>query len=100
MSWRADPVQSGPVGCLDIGAHAFSIASFVPARHFDDNVQILFRFERGSRVALWASQVAVGQLNGLRLRVFGDKGGLEWDRRSQTVFVSFSLESLLRLSGV
>jgi predicted dehydrogenase len=96
-AWRTDPVQSGPAGCLgDIGTHAFNIVSFVtglvcqqvaadlftfvPGRHLDDNVQVLLRFEGGSRGALWASQVAVGHLNGLRLRIFGDKAGLEWEQ--------------------
>jgi len=94
-AWRTDPARSGPAGCLgDIGTHAFNIVSFVtglacqdvaadlstfvPGRRVDDNVQILLRFQGGSRGMLWASQVAVGHLNGLRLRIFGDKAGLEW----------------------
>jgi predicted dehydrogenase len=51
---------------------------FVPGRRVDDNVQILLRYGNGARGAFWASQVAVGNDNGLRLRIFGEKGGLDW----------------------
>jgi predicted dehydrogenase len=93
--WRTDPAQSGPGGSLgDIGTHAFNLASFVtglnckelaaelttfvPGRRVDDNVQIMLRFAEGARGQLWASQVAAGNRNNLRLRVFGEKAGLEW----------------------
>src|SRR5258705_4428955 len=87
-AWRTDPAQSGPAGSLgDIGTHAYNLASFVtglnckelaaelhtfvPGRRLDDNVQIMLRFAEGARGMLWASQVAVGNQNNLRLRVFG-----------------------------
>ena len=93
--WRTDPAQSGPGGSLgDIGTHAYNLASFVtglncqelaaelstfvPGRRVDDNVQIMLRFAEGARGLLWASQVAPGNQNNLRLRVFGEKAGLEW----------------------
>src|SRR6266568_530720 len=93
--WRTDPAQSGPAGSLgDIGTHAYNIACFVtglrcdqvaadvsifvPGRRLDDNVQVLLRFEGGARGMLWASQVATGNENNLRLRVYGEKAGLEW----------------------
>src|SRR5712691_8155576 len=93
--WRTDPAQSGPAGSLgDIGTHAYNIACFVtglrceqvaadvsifvPGRRLDDNVQMLLRFEGGARGMLWASQVATGNENNLRLRVYGEKAGLEW----------------------
>ncbi|HEX6466316.1 MAG TPA: Gfo/Idh/MocA family oxidoreductase [Terriglobales bacterium] len=93
--WRTDPAQSGPAGSLgDIGTHAFNIVCFVtglpcrqvaadlsifvPGRRLDDNVQVLLRFEEKVRGMLWASQVAVGNANNLRLRVYGEKAGLEW----------------------
>lgn len=93
--WRTDPAQSGPGGSLgDIGTHAYNLAcfvtglkchqvaadvsTFVPGRRLDDNVHILLRFEEGARGMLWASQVATGNANNLRLRVYGDKAGLEW----------------------
>ena len=94
-SWRTDPVQSGPGGCVaDIGTHAYHMArfvsqlkveeisaqltAFVPGRRVDDDVQASLRFEQGALGLLWASQVAVGIENGLRFRVYGETGGLEW----------------------
>ena len=93
--WRTDPARSGAGGCLgDIGTHAYHLAqyvtglkldqlcadlsTFVPGRRLDDNVQILLRYQGGARGMLWASQVAPGHENGLRLRVYGAKGGIEW----------------------
>ena len=93
--WRTDPLQSGHGGCLgDIGTHAFNLAefvtglrceqiaadlsTFVPDRKLDDNAQMLLRFNHGVRGMLWASQVASGNENNLRLRVYGEKAGLEW----------------------
>jgi len=93
--WRTDPAQSGPGGSLgDIGTHAYNLAcfvtgltcrelaaelsTFVTGRRVDDNVQIMLRFEEGARGLLWASQVATGNQNNLRLRVYGEKAGLEW----------------------
>jgi len=94
-AWRTDPAKSGPGGSLgDIGTHAYNIACFVtglrcrevaadvsifvPGRRLDDNVQLMLRFEEGAKGALWASQVATGNANNLRLRVYGEKAGLEW----------------------
>jgi predicted dehydrogenase len=94
-NWRADPAKAGMGGALgDIGTHAHNLANFVSGmtpseicadvdaivegRKLDDNVQVLMRYANGARGMLWASQVAVGHENGLRLRIYGDKGGLEW----------------------
>jgi len=94
-NWRVDPEQSGAGGCIgDIGTHAYNLmryvtglrtdrlaadlTSFVPGRQLDDNVHIMLRFQSGAKGMLWASQVAPGNENGLRLRVYGDKGGIEW----------------------
>lgn len=93
--WRTDPKRSGAGGAIgDIGTHAYNLAAFVtgleteellaqlttfvPGRQLDDDTQILLRYRGGARGMLWASQVAVGHENGLRLRVYGTKGGLEW----------------------
>ncbi|MCX7888395.1 MAG: Gfo/Idh/MocA family oxidoreductase [Rhodobacteraceae bacterium] len=93
--WRTDPARSGAGGSTgDIGTHAFNLASFVtglelealaadlqsfvPGRRVDDNGHVLLRFRGGARGMLWCSQVAPGNENGLRLRVYGTKGGLEW----------------------
>jgi len=93
--WRTDPARSGPGGSLgDIGTHAYNLAcfvtglrceqlaaevtTFVPGRRLDDNVQVMLRFSEGAKGALWASQVASGNENNLRLRVYGEKAGIEW----------------------
>lgn len=93
--WRTDPERSGAGGCVgDIGTHAYNLAcfvagrtafslsadldTFVPGRRVDDNVNAMLRFEGGAKGMLWASQVAVGNENALKLRVYGSKGGLEW----------------------
>ncbi|MDJ0685474.1 MAG: Gfo/Idh/MocA family oxidoreductase [Alphaproteobacteria bacterium] len=93
--WRTDPVRSGAGGATgDIGTHAFNLAgfvsglrveslsadvqTFVPGRRVDDNAHVLLRYAGGARGMLWCSQVAPGNENALKLRVFGEKGGLEW----------------------
>ncbi|WP_422058157.1 Gfo/Idh/MocA family protein [Sphingomonas sp.] len=93
--WRVDPARSGAGGCIgDIGVHAFQLAEFVtglrvtrlladlaavvPGRALDDDCAILLRFDNRARGVLLASQIEVGELNGLRIRVYGDKGGLVW----------------------
>jgi predicted dehydrogenase len=94
-AWRNDPKQAGAGGCLgDIGTHAYNIAcfvtgleldalsadltSFVKGRPLDDNVHVMLRFKGGAKGMLWASQVAPGNENNLKLRVYGTRGGLEW----------------------
>ncbi|MEQ9037664.1 MAG: Gfo/Idh/MocA family oxidoreductase [Silicimonas sp.] len=93
--WRTDPARSGAGGSTgDIGTHAFNLASFVSGlelselsadlqsfvegRRVDDNGHVLMRFKGGARGMLWCSQVAPGNENALRLRIYGTKGGLEW----------------------
>ena len=94
-AWRTDPKQSGAGGSTgDIGTHAYNLASFVtgleleelaadvhtfvPGRRLDDNAHVMLRFRGGAKGMLWCSQVATGHENGLRLRVYGTKGGIEW----------------------
>lgn len=96
-AWRADPQQAGPAGCLgDIGTHAYQLAcfvtgmapselaaeltSFVPGRVLDDHVQMMLRYANGARGLLWASQVAAGCENALRLRVFGTEASIAFDQ--------------------
>ena len=96
--WRTDPARSGIGGCVgDIGTHAYNLAcfvsglsieslcadltSFVSGRILDDNVSVLLRFRGGAKGMLWASQVAPGNENALTLRVYGTKGGIEWDQQ-------------------
>lgn len=93
--WRTDPARSGAGGSTgDIGTHAFNLAgfvtgltletlaadlqSFVPGRRVDDNAHVMLRYQGGARGMLWCSQVASGCENGLRLRVYGTKAGIEW----------------------
>jgi predicted dehydrogenase len=93
--WRADPAQSGVGGCIgDIGTHAFNLAEFVsgltvericadvaavvPGRVLDDDCNVLLRFAGGARGVLIASQISAGARNGLRINVYGEKGGLTW----------------------
>ncbi|RSV14339.1 gfo/Idh/MocA family oxidoreductase [Sphingomonas sp. ABOLF] len=93
--WRTDPARAGIGGCLgDIATHAFQLAEHVsglraeavaadltihvPGRRLDDDVSALLRFEGGARGTLKASQVAAGEENGLKLRIHGERGGLEW----------------------
>lgn len=93
--WRGDPARAGGGGALgDIATHAYHLStfvlgetaqsisaetsSFVPGRRLDDDVQIRLRWASGVRGQLWASQVAIGASNGLRLRIYGETAALEW----------------------
>jgi predicted dehydrogenase len=93
--WRTDPARAGSSACLaDIGVHAHNLAlfvtgleldavsadltTFVPGRRLDDNAHVLLRFVGGARGVLTASQVAVGNLNNLSLKVYGTRAGIEW----------------------
>jgi len=93
--WRTDPKQSGISCCIgDIGSHAENLAefitglritemcadlhSFVPGRTLDDDGSILLHFDNGARGVLMASQVAVGEENPFRIRIYGEKAALEW----------------------
>ena len=98
-AWRTDPKRSGAGGCIgDIGTHIYQLmcdvsglslaelsadlTSFVKGRVLDDNAHIMLRFNAKGGISakgmIWASQVAPGNENGLKLRVYGTKGGLEW----------------------
>jgi predicted dehydrogenase len=96
-SWRTDPARSGKAGCMgDIGTHAHHLAeyvsglkvtelcaelkTFVPGRLLDDDGAALLRFEQGATGVLMASQVAAGEENNVKIRVYGEKGGLEWQQ--------------------
>jgi predicted dehydrogenase len=97
--WRTDPERAGASACLaDIGVHAHNLAAFVtglaleevaaelttfvPGRRLDDNAHVLMRYAGGAKGVLTASQVAPGHYNGLSLKVYGEKGGLEWQGES------------------
>ena len=93
--WRTDPARAGISCCMgDIGTHAENLAeyitglkitelcadltTFVPGRLLEDDGNVLLRFENGARGVLHASQISVGEENGLNIRVYGTKGGLKW----------------------
>lgn len=117
-AWRTDPAQSGLGGATgDIGTHAFNLAgfvtglklerlaadlqSFVSGRALDDNGHVMLRYAGGARGLLWCSQVAPGNENGLRLRVYGEKGGLEWaqENPNQLWFTPFGEPKRLLTRG-
>lgn len=94
-SWRTDPKRSGKAGCMgDIGTHAHHLAEymtglrvtelcaelnvFVPNRLLDDDGACLLRFDNGAKGVLMATQIAAGEENAIRIRIYGDKGGLDW----------------------
>jgi len=96
-SWRTDPKRSGKAGAMgDIGTHAHHLAEyitglkttelcaelnvFVPGRLLDDDGAVLLRFDSGARGVLVATQIAAGEENALKIRVYGEKGGLEWSQ--------------------
>lgn len=95
--WRTDPAKSGIGGCMgDIGTHAFNLAEYVSGlkvaklcadlnihiegRRLDDDAQILLKFENGATGMLAATQIATGAENNLRIRVYGEKAGLDWQQ--------------------
>ena len=117
--WRDDPARSGLGGCIgDIGTHAFSLAEFVadqpiqqlcaalgshvPGRQLDDDAAMLFKMEGGASGVLLASQVCTGEENPLKIRVYGDKGALEWRQEAPSSLIHRAVDQPLRVlrSGV
>lgn len=102
--WRTDPNRSGKAGCMgDIGTHALHLAeyvsgakctelcaevsTFVEGRLLDDDGAALLRFDNGATGTLMASQVCVGEENALKLRIYGEKGGLEWNQHEPNTLI-------------
>ena len=102
--WRTDPKRAGATCCMgDIGSHCANLAeyitgleisevcadlaTFVPGRQLDDDGSVLLHFSNGAHGVLWASQVAVGEENALAIRVYGDKGSLEWRQQEPNTLV-------------
>ena len=107
--WRTDPNIAGASSCMgDIGTHCENLAeyitgfritemcadltTFVGGRGLDDDGSVLLRFDGGARGVLWASQVAVGQENSLRIRIYGEKGGMEWRQEEPNTLVVHRLD--------
>lgn len=103
-AWRTDPSRSGIAGAMgDIGTHAENLAeyitglqiselcadlsTFVPGRKLDDDGNVLLRFHNGAKGVLFASQIAAGEENNLKIRVYGEKGGLEWSQMEPNTLI-------------
>jgi predicted dehydrogenase len=118
-AWRTDPGKSGKAGCMgDIGTHAAHLAEYisglqithlcadlqimVPGRALDDDGNVLLRFNNGATGVLMASQVAAGEENALKIRVYGEKGGIEWAQQEPNTLIVKWLDQptqLLRAGG-
>ena len=102
--WRTDPAQAGVSSCVgDIGSHAENLAryitgleiesliadltTFVPGRRLEDDANLLVHYKGGARAVLHASQIAVGEENGLAIRVYGDAGKIEWHQENPNYLV-------------
>jgi predicted dehydrogenase len=118
-AWRTDPARSGKSGCMgDIGTHAAHLAEYisglkitklcadlsivVDGRALDDDGNVLLKFDNGSNGVLIASQIAAGEENALRIRVYGEKGGLEWAQQEPNTLILKWLDApvqILRAGG-
>ena len=112
--WRTDPSKSGIAGAMgDIGTHAENLAeymtglrikeicadltAFVDGRALDDDGNVLLRFDNGAKGVLHASQISVGEENNLNIRVYGEKGGLEWHQQEPNTLVAKWLDKPTQL---
>lgn len=103
-SWRTDPEKSGPAGAMgDIGTHAENLAEYItglkidelsadlhthiPGRQLDDDGSVLLRMNNGARGVLYASQISAGEENNLRIRVYGEKGSIDWSQMEPNTLI-------------
>lgn len=118
-AWRTDPKKSGKSGCMgDIGTHAAHLAEYisgleithicadlnimVAGRLLDDDGNVLLKFTNGAAGVLMASQVAAGEENALKIRIYGEKGGLEWAQQEPNTLLVKWLDQptqILRAGG-
>lgn len=118
-AWRTDPKKSGKSGCMgDIGTHAAHLSEYitgaqithlcadlnamVPGRMLDDDGNVLLKFSNGAHGVLMASQVAAGEENALKIRVYGEKGGIEWAQHEPNTLLVKWLDAptqILRAGG-
>ena len=113
-AWRVDPTKSGAAGCVgDIGTHAENLAeyitglkikelaaditAFVEGRLLDDDANVLLRFDNGAKGILHASQISVGEENGLNIRIYGETGGLEWHQMEPNSLIAKWLEKPMQV---
>ncbi len=117
--WRVDPKRSGATNCIgDIGTHAENLAeyitgltitelcadltTFVEGRVLDDDGNVLVHFDNGARGILSASQISIGEENGLHIRLYGEKGGLEWRQQEPNTLIAKWMDrptELIRTGG-
>lgn len=103
-AWRTDPTKSGKSGCMgDIGTHAAHLSEYitglkithlcadlnivVEGRNLDDDGNVLLKFDNGANGVLMASQVAAGEENALKVRVYGEKGSIEWAQQEPNTLI-------------
>ncbi len=118
-AWRTDPKKSGKAGCMgDIGTHAAHLSEYVTGakithlcadlnimvdgRALDDDGNVLLKFDNGAAGVLMASQVAAGEENALKIRIYGEKGGLEWAQQEPNTLLVKWLDQpaqILRAGG-
>lgn len=113
-AWRTDPKKNGRGGSIgDIGTHAYhlagfvtglklqalaaDLAAFVEGRALDDNAHVMMRYEGGARGLLWSSQVALGNSNGVRLRVFGETGSYQWFQEQPNELIYTPLDGRVQI---
>lgn len=102
--WRLDPTKAGSSCCMaDIGTHCENLvryitgleidslcadlSSFIPGNKLDDDGNVLIRYKGGAKGILYASQISTGEENGLKIRIYGDKGGLEWNQENPNYLI-------------
>jgi predicted dehydrogenase len=118
-AWRTDPKKSGKSGCMgDIGTHSAHLAEYitglkithlcadlnimVEGRALDDDGNVLLKFDNGAAGVLMASQVAAGEENALKIRIYGEKGGIEWTQQEPNTLIVKWLDQpmqILRAGG-
>jgi predicted dehydrogenase len=113
-AWRTDPKKSGKAGAMgDIGTHAAHLAEYisglkithlcadlnilVKGRALDDDGNVLLKFDNGAAGVLMASQVAAGEENALKIRVYGEKGGLEWAQQEPNTLITRWLDKPIQI---
>jgi len=117
--WRTDPKRAGISCCMgDIGTHAENLAeyvsglhiteicadltTFVPGRQLDDDGNVLIRFENGAKGVLHASQISAGEENNINIKIYGEKGGLQWEQKENNTLLLKMLDKpveILRTGG-
>ena len=113
-AWRTDPKKAGKSSVMgDIGTHAAHLAEYitgskitdvcaelntlVEGRIMDDDGAVMLKFDNGAKGVLMASQVAAGEENALKIRVYGEKGGIEWFQHDPNTLIVKWLEEPMQI---